>query len=242
MRTLVPVVVYRPYREFLKGERQPLHFQEHVGFVLEPLSAKRRQRRQVIPGECAQPGLGVGYPYSAQQPEHYPGGVVPEAAFRRNIAAGEIPDAEHRPAAFRHFSRAAVNVLRVVLSVVVRGDDSVAVREMLQDVAECGLESAPLAAVDLMAEHRALRHSLKLRENSCALCAAAVVHDDDIPESGGDKSSHYFKYALRRVVGRYYDWHVHFAHFPFSACWQTLPIYVCIIAYSPGFVNTFFVL
>lgn len=67
MRTAVLVVVDSLNPDLVERKPQPLHLKQHVGLVLEPLAAELRKRRKIAYGKRPQPGLGVGYPDSAER-------------------------------------------------------------------------------------------------------------------------------------------------------------------------------
>ena len=105
------------------------------------------------------------------------GQLIAETALGRDMVEREIPYAEPEPCLVAHGAAECRHIGNAVLPVGVGGDDTVilaAVRQLLK-IAQAGFQRVTLAAVLLMAQHRAAGDLRRQRKNRGVVRAAATV-------------------------------------------------------------------
>ena len=184
VRSLVPVFVNRFDGHGNHGDSGPGAGNQHLHFIFVPVALDFRHKRQFLPAECAQAGLGVRQPLAVQQPEYRGRDPVSRPGFGRNVRQVEIPASQVQGfPSVRHLFRQADTVAHGMLSVRIGGDHRTPGIRQFKDMAVSGLQRDALSAVHLMPEHRGVRYLRHLPENRLIVFSAAVVHDHDQSES-----------------------------------------------------------
>lgn len=112
------------------------------------------------------------------------GQLIAETALGRDMVEREIPHAEPEPRLVAHGAAECRHIGNAVLPVGVGGDNTVilaAARQLLK-IAQAGFQRITLAAVLLMAQHRAAGDLRRQRKNRGVVRAAAVIDDNKLPE------------------------------------------------------------
>ena len=85
-----------------------------------------------------------------------------------------------------------------MLAVAVDGDNAKKLRQRIPYIAEGGFQRPALALIDLMRQHRACGHRGGFFKKVPALCAASVVHNDDMLEALPQETfEHFYKFDVR---------------------------------------------
>ena len=192
--------IHRANLDFLEGDVLLLQHQQHIGFVLEAVSFNTQHCGQIFAGNGPQAGLRIGDGHADEKFEDAAGGLVAEAAAKRNVRMIKIPDTQGDLAAFCHGFRTGKNIQLVMLSVTVHCDNTHTLRAMEQKIIDGGLQRGTLAPVHRMVQQRNFRMGgSSIGEIMKIFRLAAVVDQQDIPETYLQKPVDDFRKLIIRI-------------------------------------------
>ena len=205
MAPLVVVLIYGFDGQRPHGHPERRALDEHIHLILIAVAAHGDHGGQEIAVKAAQARLRVPHPAAVEELKDHGGDPVSHAAFGRYVLLGEIAAPQQQARGVpREVPGHAQHVLDGMLAVAVGGDDDVLPGTFLQHVRHALLERHPFPAVGLIADDMADPVLGDLRENALKGFSAAIVHNDDLSDTGFLERPYIGWQPVVRLVGGNY--------------------------------------
>ena len=179
VRRLVAVLVYGADGLFDDGDRRVVRGDEHLQLVLVAGRFDAQDAQQQAGGDAAQAGLRVRQLLADQGMHHHAGEGVAKAAAPRHVAIEGAASENQAVRARQQSVGDAHDVVRMVLAVGVRGDDSHQSREGAQRVIDAGLQSGAFAQIGSVPDQVNIGECRGAGEHVPVFRPAAIVHNHD---------------------------------------------------------------
>ena len=176
---LVAGLVYGADGLFDHGDRRVVRGDEHLQLILVAGGFDAQDAQQQAGGDAAQAGLGVRQLLADQGTHHHAGEGVSKSAAHGHVAI-EAAASENQAVRVRQQSAGDMfDVVRVVLAVGVRGDDSHQSREGAQRIIDAGLQSGAFAQIGRVPDQVNIGKCRGAGEHLPVFRPAAIVDNDD---------------------------------------------------------------
>lgn len=154
--------------------------QQHLHLELETFSRCIDQLCHKVPGDTPQAGLGICDLQTGQQPADLPCQLVAEGALPGDPGAVKVPAAQDQVTAMgQHDLPAAMDILRHMLTVGIRGDTAPHVRPGAQTIIEGILQGPAFPHIYIVGQNGTSQlHGLRVQ--AVIGRAAAVIDDHDL--------------------------------------------------------------
>ena len=186
----------------VEGDTHTLHVQKHIGLILKALALDGAEALQILPGNCAKPGLGIVYLNAVADAEKPCGGLVACNGAGRHTGLIKVTAAQnHLIFKLKHPVAAGNDVVRQMLPVTVNGDNALCLRDVGKHKLKGGLQRSALALVHPVVQHMALTVLSGSFKKALLLVGAAVVHYNDMLKALFYKTVNHGAELIVRVQG-----------------------------------------